>query len=85
MTHLFATIALGPLLLLQGRYVRRVTPRLPEPPGARQGECGGAAGRPGTHDQHIAAGREGVESEVHGARQCSGGPGTPSLDVCPIP
>lgn len=40
MTHLFATIALGPLLLLQGRYVRRVTPRLPEPPGARQGECG---------------------------------------------
>ena len=40
MTHLFATIALGPLLLLQGRYVRRVTPKLPEPPGARQGECG---------------------------------------------
>jgi lysophospholipase L1-like esterase len=40
MKHLAATIALGPLLLLQGRYVRRVTPVLPEPPGARQGRIG---------------------------------------------
>lgn len=29
--HLLATVALGPLLLLQGRHVRDVTPRLPEP------------------------------------------------------
>lgn len=40
MKHLLATLTLGPLLLLQGQYVRRVTPRLPEPPGARQGESG---------------------------------------------
>ncbi|MFO1379795.1 MAG: SGNH/GDSL hydrolase family protein [Chitinivorax sp.] len=40
MRHLLATLALGPLLLLQGKYVRRVTPKLPEPPGARQGESG---------------------------------------------
>ena len=33
MKHLVATILLGPLLLLQGRHVRRVTPVLPEPPG----------------------------------------------------
>lgn len=38
--HLLATAALGPLLLLQGRYVRRVTPRLPEPPGPRSGRAG---------------------------------------------
>jgi lysophospholipase L1-like esterase len=31
---------LGPLLWLQGKYVRRVTPHLPEPPGARQGSTG---------------------------------------------
>ena len=31
---------LGPILWLQGRYVRRVTPRLPEPPGARDGIAG---------------------------------------------
>jgi len=31
---------LGPLLWLQGRHVRRVTPRLPEPPGARDGVAG---------------------------------------------
>lgn len=31
---------LGPLLWLQGRHVRRVTPRLPEPPGARAGQSG---------------------------------------------
>ncbi len=33
-------VVLGPLLWLQGRYVRRVTPRLPEPPGPRQGTAG---------------------------------------------
>jgi lysophospholipase L1-like esterase len=31
---------LGPLLLAQGRYVRRVTPELPEPAGAREGAAG---------------------------------------------
>ncbi|MGQ0800728.1 MAG: SGNH/GDSL hydrolase family protein [Pseudomarimonas sp.] len=33
-----ATAALAPLLLLQGRRVRRRTPKLAEPPGARRGE-----------------------------------------------
>lgn len=36
-----AAIALGPILLPQGIYVRLVTPRLPEPPGDRAG-CAGA-------------------------------------------
>ena len=40
MKHLAATIVLGPLLLLQGRHVRRVTPVLPEPPGPREGRSG---------------------------------------------
>lgn len=31
------TLLLAPLLIYQGRYVRRVTPRLPEPAGARSG------------------------------------------------
>ena len=31
---------LGPLLWMQGKYVRLVTPRLPEPPGARHGTTG---------------------------------------------
>lgn len=31
---------LGPLLLAQGRRVRRVTPVLPEPPGPREGKAG---------------------------------------------
>src|ERR1035437_5407092 len=31
---------LGPLLWTQARYVRLVTPRLPEPPGAREGTTG---------------------------------------------
>lgn len=35
--------ALGPLLWLQGRHVRRVTPRLPEPPGERSGMHGSGA------------------------------------------
>lgn len=40
MRHALATLGLGPLLLLQGRHVRRVTPRLPEAAGDRQGEIG---------------------------------------------
>ncbi len=40
MGYQFATIGLGPVLLTQGRYVRRVTPRLPEPAGQRQGVDG---------------------------------------------
>lgn len=35
-----ALVSLGPLLLLQGLYVRRTTPRLPEPEGARDGQTG---------------------------------------------
>ena len=31
---------LGPLLWLEGKYVRHVTPLLPEPPGAREGSTG---------------------------------------------
>lgn len=34
------TLALAPLLVVQGRYVRRVTPRLPEPEGGRSGSVG---------------------------------------------
>jgi lysophospholipase L1-like esterase len=37
--HLWLTI-LGPLLWLEGKYVRHVTPQLPEPPGAREGTTG---------------------------------------------
>ncbi len=33
-------VLLGPLLWLQGRHTRRVTPRLPEPPGLRSGSAG---------------------------------------------
>jgi len=44
MNFQFAAIALGPLLLAQGIYVRLVTPRLPEPDGARFGVAG--AGEP---------------------------------------
>lgn len=35
-----ASLSLGPVLALQGLYVRRVTPRLPEPPGPRGGTSG---------------------------------------------
>ncbi|MCC6374061.1 MAG: SGNH/GDSL hydrolase family protein, partial [Moraxellaceae bacterium] len=35
-----AKVALAPLLLTQGMYVRRVTPKLPEPQGARVGVTG---------------------------------------------
>lgn len=41
--HLLATVTLGPVLLLQGYHVRRVTPRLPEPPGPRSGRAGEGA------------------------------------------
>ena len=33
-------VAMGPILWLQGKYVRKVTPRLPEPEGARSGITG---------------------------------------------
>ncbi|HET9455615.1 MAG TPA: SGNH/GDSL hydrolase family protein [Gemmatimonadaceae bacterium] len=35
-----ASVGLAPVFALQGRYVRRVTPRLPEPPGPRTGVRG---------------------------------------------
>ncbi|HSW13452.1 MAG TPA: SGNH/GDSL hydrolase family protein [Solimonas sp.] len=37
MRHALATLGLGPVLLVQGRHVRRVTPRLPEAAGPREG------------------------------------------------
>ena len=40
MWQLPVTVALAPLLLWQGRRVRRVTPRLPEPDGPRHGVTG---------------------------------------------
>ncbi|WP_406805725.1 SGNH/GDSL hydrolase family protein [Burkholderia semiarida] len=40
MGYPFATATLGPLLFAQGRYVRRVTPRLPEAAGPRSGVAG---------------------------------------------
>ncbi len=40
MIESLSRIVLGPLLLAQGLYVRRVTPRLPEPCGERCGTCG---------------------------------------------
>ena len=47
-----ATVALGPVLLAQGRRVRRVTPRLPEASGDRTGLAhlgeAGSAGHPGS-------------------------------------
>lgn len=42
--HPLLILPLAPLLLLQGLYVRKVTPRLPEPPGARSGETGDGPG-----------------------------------------
>jgi lysophospholipase L1-like esterase len=38
--HRLATIVLGPILLLQGRRVRRTVPLLPEPDGPREGVSG---------------------------------------------
>lgn len=40
MDYRLATLVLGPIFYLQGRYVRHSTPRLPEPPGPRQGRSG---------------------------------------------
>ena len=40
MLYPLSTLALAPVLIGQGRYVRRVTPRLPEPDGERQGVAG---------------------------------------------
>lgn len=40
MRHQIATFALAPLLYLQGRHTRRVTPVLPEPAGDRVGTAG---------------------------------------------
>ncbi len=40
MRHAIATLALAPVLYLQGRHTRRVTPVLPEPPGERRGRRG---------------------------------------------
>jgi lysophospholipase L1-like esterase len=40
MIHHLATLVLGPILLLQGRHVRRNIPRLPEAPGPRRGTVG---------------------------------------------
>lgn len=40
MLYPLSTLALAPVLMGQGQYVRRVTPRLPEPEGARQGSVG---------------------------------------------
>ena len=40
MGYQLASLALGPLLYLQGRAVRESIPRLPEPPGPRRGSAG---------------------------------------------
>lgn len=40
MFYRLRVLALSPLLLMQGLYVRKVTPRLPEAAGARAGEAG---------------------------------------------
>jgi len=40
MGYQLAAVALGPVLYLQGKAVRRSIPRLPEPPGSRHGSTG---------------------------------------------
>ena len=40
MLHYFRTMALGPILLTQGAWVRLTVPQLPEPPGDRIGTTG---------------------------------------------
>jgi lysophospholipase L1-like esterase len=40
LVHVIATVLLGPVLLGQGRFVRRRLPLLPEPPGDRIGTAG---------------------------------------------
>lgn len=44
MIYYLAALLLGPVFYLQGRHIRRVTPKLPEPVGARAGQAG--AGHP---------------------------------------
>ncbi len=39
--HALATLVLAPVLMAQGRHVRRTVPVLPEPEGPREGEAGG--------------------------------------------
>ena len=40
MTFMFRSLALAPVLVIQGRWVRSRVPKLPEPPGDREGETG---------------------------------------------
>jgi lysophospholipase L1-like esterase len=40
MVYQLATLGLAPLLIAQGHHVRRVTPKIPEPPGKRSGSAG---------------------------------------------
>jgi lysophospholipase L1-like esterase len=40
MGYQMTSVSLAPVFVLQGRYVRRTTPRLPEPPGPRAGTLG---------------------------------------------
>ena len=66
MRLLATTLALGPFLFLQGHYVRRVTPMLPEPAGKREGSIGaGAAMRLLVLGDSAAAG-VGAESQDEG-------------------
>ncbi|WP_373084920.1 SGNH/GDSL hydrolase family protein [Zhongshania sp.] len=44
MLYHLALILIGPILFLQGKYVKRVTPKLPEPDGHRHGEVGQGKG-----------------------------------------
>lgn len=44
LSHWLITLLLGPLLLYQGRQVRRTVPQLPEPPGERTGRTGQGPG-----------------------------------------
>lgn len=68
--HPFSTLLLAPLLLAQGLYTRKVTPKLPEPEGARCGVAGSghllkllivgdsaAAGVVARHQQNALSGR----------------------------
>src|SRR5690349_6600852 len=43
MRGVVSSVALSPLLLAQALYVRRITPRLPEPDGERSGADGAGA------------------------------------------
>lgn len=43
MIYYIATLLLGPVFYVQGRYVKRVTPSLPEPEGDRSGQTGAGA------------------------------------------